>query len=113
MKQVVVHRHHWNVRKLEHFYGDNKRNFPSTPMACSDMTKIAHAAHREFFIKRKGKAMLFNAPNYPINLTRNDASSLRSDCDSTQLRENLEMHQQQLVIQNREKRTKISQKHNL
>ena len=66
-------------------------------MACSDLTKIAHVADRAFFIKR-------NAPNHPITLTRNDASSLRSDRNSAQLRENLEMHQQQLAIQNREKK---------
>ena len=57
------------------FEGPTKRH-PSTPMACSDIKKIAHVVERKYFVNRKGKQLMFNAPNYPMCLIRNDAFSL-------------------------------------
>ena len=45
-------------------------------MACSDIKKIAHVVERKYFVNRKGKQLMFNAPNYPMCLIRNDAFSL-------------------------------------
>ena len=47
MKKVVVTRHHWPVQQLQYFFEGPTKRYPSTPMACSDVKKIAHVVERK------------------------------------------------------------------
>ena len=97
-KQVVVMRHHWTEKQLEHFYGSEKKVYPSTPMKYSDLTKISHVVDKRCYVKRKGSDFMFNVPNYPMDLIRKDASKLRKNVNSEKRLENLETHQENVKI---------------
>ena len=70
------------------FEGPTKR-FPSAPMGCSAITKIAHVVDKSYNIKRNGPCMMFNVPNHPMCLTRVDNNFMGKEKMLEKRRENL------------------------
>ena len=107
MKKVVVMRHHWSVQQLQYFFDGPAKRYPSTPIACSDVKKIDHVVERKYFVNRKGKQLMFNAPNCPMRMIRNDAFSLEKTAkmnDSSDiLSQNLELHQKSTKLKKGQK----------
>ena len=82
LKQLVVYRHHWTLKQLDHFYGGTKKAFQSTPMRYSHMHVMVHVAERRYTFKKNITDMFFNLSNYPMCLIRKDAASSRKERDS-------------------------------
>ena len=51
-------------------------------MRYSSITKIAHVVDNRYSVKRNGVAFMFNVPNYPMDLIRNEVRNLRKCVDS-------------------------------
>ena len=49
----------------------------STPLICKEVKKISQISEHRHIIKLKGKNHFHNFLNFPINLTTNDAHSLK------------------------------------
>ena len=65
---------------------------PSTPMAHSTLTKIAHVAEKTHHVKRKGVDYMFNVPNYPMCLISNNVANLRKEVNSQVRLDNFKKH---------------------
>lgn len=57
-------------------------------MLYSQISKIAHVVERKHSVKHNGLEYFFNAPNYPIDLIRKDASSMGREAELCARREN-------------------------
>ena len=61
-------------------------------MPLSEVSKLTHVVERRTHIKRKGKTLFFNVPNYPMALIRQDANALPKEVIISQRRATIVNH---------------------
>ena len=65
----------------------------STPQSYFTIKSVAHVVEKRHKIKRKGKIIYYNMPNYPMHLSHVDALSIRKEVQKHSPDELSSMHE--------------------
>ena len=92
LKQLVVCRHHWTLKQLDHFLRRNEKSISINSDAMFSHMHNGTCRGKKTHIQKEQHRHVFNVPNCPMCLIRKYAASSRKEHDSDEKALNYEKH---------------------